>query len=341
MTATTASLAALFEPVSAAAPSGENVEYSARFLALEEALRGTPEVEIGNTKTPAEPPDWQAVRRLALDLSAETRDLRVVVALARAALKVDGAVGLAPALALLAHLVTHQWDTVHPQLEADDAFDPTLRINVLSALAEPSQLPRDVRTTPLVQVRALGSFSLKDIEQAREQGRGDNAADGGAPAMSVIDAAFAATGQEDLAATGAALDASLASVRALEEQLALRVGIGMGLDLAPMATVLVQAAGAVAAHVQGPAAVAAVEPSALEQGAVPRANAGVASRADVVRMLDLLCTYYVDHEPASPVPLLLQRARRLVDKNFVELLQDLAPDGLGQLSKASGVPHES
>ncbi len=57
-------------------------------------------------------------------------------------------------------------------------------------------------------------------------------------------------------------------------------------------------------------------------------------------MLDKLCAYYAQHEPSSPVPLLLQRAARLVDKSFTELLQDLAPEGLGQLAQISGVRHE-
>jgi type VI secretion system protein ImpA len=74
-----------------------------------------------------------------------------------------------------------------------------------------------------------------------------------------------------------------------------------------------------------------------------RAAAGdvVAGRADVVRLLDRICAYYDQHEPASPIPLLLQRARRMVDMRFADLLQDLAPDGLSQLARASGIQHES
>jgi type VI secretion system protein ImpA len=341
MTDTNDPLSAFFAPVSADAPSGDNLEYSADFMALEAALRGTPEVEIGATRTPAVPPEWQVVWERALALSARTRDLRVVMALTRAALNVRGVAGLAQTLALLAHLVAHQWETIHPQLEAEDDFDPTLRINVLSALVEPSQLLREVRTAPLVQVRTLGSFSLRDIEQAREQGRSSDEAAGEIASMAMIDAAFAATSQDDLAVTGAVLEDAVVSVRAIEEQLALHVGVGMSLDLAPLSTVLGQAAGAVAGYVRGPLAEAGDATAVLHHAHPQRPNDGVAGRADVVRMLDLLCSYYIEHEPASPVPLLLQRARRLVDKTFVELLQDLAPDGLGQLSKASGVQHES
>jgi type VI secretion system protein ImpA len=73
---------------------------------------------------------------------------------------------------------------------------------------------------------------------------------------------------------------------------------------------------------------------------VPR-DGEIGSRADVVRQLERVCGWYARHEPASPVPLLLQRAIGLVDKNFTELLRELAPDGLGQLAQVSGVRPES
>lgn len=56
----------------------------------------------------------------------------------------------------------------------------------------------------------------------------------------------------------------------------------------------------------------------------------VTSRAEALHLLDLACRYYQENEPSSPLPLLIARARRLADKSFLEILQDLAPDGLGQ-----------
>ena len=54
-------------------------------------------------------------------------------------------------------------------------------------------------------------------------------------------------------------------------------------------------------------------------------------RQDVIRSLDLICSYYKQNEPGSPVPLLLKRARQLVDKSFMEIIQDLVPDSAGKL----------
>jgi type VI secretion system protein ImpA len=53
-------------------------------------------------------------------------------------------------------------------------------------------------------------------------------------------------------------------------------------------------------------------------------------------MLDMLIDYYRQHEPSSPLPILLERARRLVPKTFFEIMEDIAPDGMAQLLVLKG-----
>lgn len=60
------------------------------------------------------------------------------------------------------------------------------------------------------------------------------------------------------------------------------------------------------------------------------------SRADVVRALEKICSYYERHEPSSPLPLLLQRCKRLVPLGFVDILRDMAPDALSQVELIAG-----
>ena len=68
----------------------------------------------------------------------------------------------------------------------------------------------------------------------------------------------------------------------------------------------------------------------------------IGSREDVVRAIDRICDYYSRYEPSSPVPLLLQRARRLATGNFVDIVRDLAPGALAEIEKVCGLgekPH--
>ncbi|TFW19887.1 type VI secretion system protein TssA, partial [Duganella callida] len=238
-------IAALTAPLSDAAPCGDNLEYDPQFQALEQAARGKPEVEYGSTLTPATPPDWIEVRMLALQLMERCRDLRIAMTLTRALLKLEGVPGLAAGLTLLAELLTRQWDHVHPQLDPDDGNDPMLRVNVLAALCQSSALLRDLRDAPLAQVRAVGSVSLRDIEQAA--GERESEDDG---RKSMRDAVFSAAAQEQLAQMVSALEHALAITQRIEQELTARVGVGSALDLEPLATVLRRAADAVRPHLR-------------------------------------------------------------------------------------------
>jgi type VI secretion system protein ImpA len=53
-------------------------------------------------------------------------------------------------------------------------------------------------------------------------------------------------------------------------------------------------------------------------------------------VLDKICLYYERYEPSSPIPLLLQRSKRLVSANFMDIVRDLAPDGLSQVENLRG-----
>jgi type VI secretion system protein ImpA len=67
------------------------------------------------------------------------------------------------------------------------------------------------------------------------------------------------------------------------------------------------------------------------------AGRGAAGRADVIRMMDAICAYYREHEPSSPVPMLITRAKRLVNLSFLEALRDLSPSTVSDLEKIAGV----
>ena len=332
-------------PLGALAPAGEDLEYGADFLQLQQDAKSRPEVQYGSNLTPEQTPDWLAVAATALQLARRTRDLRVAMLLTRGLLEVRGVEGLALGLALLVALLADHWPHLYPQLDADDGNDPMLRINILATLCEPATVLRALRAAPLVQARGYGKLSLRDIDLA--SGELDAAPDPGRPTLSIIDAAFRDADAAALAATDAALAHACRSGERIEQLLQDRVGVAQALDMAPL-TLMLRRAGAFTGRYVAPAG-AAADGAGAEAGAGVGAGAGVAAAApaaprgaiagrdDITRVLDELCAYYAEHEPGSPIPLLLQRARRLVHKSFIELLHDLAPDGLGQFAQVSGL----
>lgn len=59
-----------------------------------------------------------------------------------------------------------------------------------------------------------------------------------------------------------------------------------------------------------------------------------------MRMLDKICDYFERYEPSSPVPFLLKRAKKLVTKDFMAILNDLAPGGAEQATLIFGLQGE-
>ena len=76
---------------------------------------------------------------------------------------------------------------------------------------------------------------------------------------------------------------------------------------------------------------------ATQRGLKTVKGGGIQSRQDVIFAIDEICKYFENYEPSSPVPFLLQRAKKLLSMNFMEILQDLTPDAVGQAEKICGV----
>jgi type VI secretion system protein ImpA len=66
-------------------------------------------------------------------------------------------------------------------------------------------------------------------------------------------------------------------------------------------------------------------------------SGGVRSREEAVRAIDMVCAYLEHSEPSNPASLLLRRAQRLINKNFLELVRELAPDALNEVARVMGV----
>jgi type VI secretion system protein ImpA len=338
---------ALLLEIASDAPCGPDLEYDPAFLALEQEALGKPEVQYGETITPAVPPDWKIVRRMAGELLERSRDLRLAIHMARASLALSGVAGLADSLLLVERLLDARWDSVHPLLDADDDNDPTLRINSLAILADTGTLVRELKDATLVTLPGLGPLTIKLLEIAN----GEQPPPAGQEkiAVSSIERAVADLAPDRLAAGVDALKRALASVVNIELILVRQVGSSQALNLDALTRPLRKAheflarqgAGAAAPDSADDAAATADPAKAAVPGAVARAattaiSGEIGSRDDVLRMLDKLVGYYARHEPSSPIPILLERAKRLVPMNFFEIMQDLAPDGVAQLTVIRG-----
>lgn len=339
----------LLQDVAADAPSGPDLEYDPAFMELEQNALGKPEVQYGKTVVPATPPEWKDVRRQALELLQRTHDLRVAMHLVRALLALHALPGFADGVRLIERLLDAHWDSVHPALDPEDDKDPTLRINSLAMLGDATTVLRDIKDAPFIHLPVLGPLSVRMLELAS----GELPAAKGQVVITQqsINAALRDVPLPEMVAAASAVTQAHDSVVNIEVLLVRQVGSARTLNLDALARQLRRMRDLLAGYVPQPEesdAMPDTSPDAASgpatAGADPRAAAPVSgeitSRADVVRMLDKILTYYQRNEPSSPVPMLIERAKRLAPKNFFEIMEELAPESVTQLKMLRG-PQEA
>lgn len=328
-------LETLLAPLSDDAPCGSDLEYDAAFLALEEAGRGKPEQQYGDTIIPAEQPDWRAVREQALELAGRTRDVRLAVWLARAGARLGGWREGVAGLQLLAGLLQRHWDHVHPQLDASDGNDPTMRLNALAPLAAADAGLADFRAAALSGQR--GSLTPRELELA--YGKAEPGENESVPTEAGVVQGVAEAIAQD-ASLAESLHAGLAALQSIVDLIADKVSSGQGPELDSLLGLarLVDRAATQASGGSAPVG----EPGATSgaPGTVTAAVASgpgvIATREDAVRTLERVCEWIERNEPSNPAPLLIRRAQRLMSKSFMDIIRDLVPEGLDQIEKLAG-----
>ena len=352
-------VAQLMKPVSDDAPCGADLEYDEAFIELELCSQVKAEQRMGDSIIPAEEPVWRDVERKAAALFARTKDLRVAAHLVKALLHTGAFAGAAQGFDILRRLIEDHWDHLHPKLDPDDDNDPTMRFNVLSDLSDTSTMLTWVRRIPIVSVRGLGSFGLKDLALAM----GELAPAEGemVPSLALINGAFSETKTENLKPVGEAAANSAESIRRIE-RLLMDLSAGSSRpDLAPLRALFEQVAYAVHSRLSArgngkgegngyvnnagtPAdATTAHNETAVTVPGTARERkepGAITSREDVIAAIDKICAYYSQHEPTSPLPLLLGRCKRLVNKDFLSIIRDMAPSGLEQIETLRGPVEE-
>lgn len=354
-------LETLLAPCASDGNVGQNLEYDSRFVAMCQCAEGTPEQEFGNTIVAAAEPDWGKLQQAAIELSISTRDLTLAVLLTESLCRTQGLVGLADGLKVVAGWTIDFWNDVYPQLDEEDGNDPVARVGALARLCRTEYLLGGLLNLPLADEPTLGSVTLRDLRRTAPT------AEQSAETLTrqEIEAIFMSTPHDELRRTGDLLNECLKSVEELDDFLAKTIGIGQ-FDASPLLVALRECSNTVenaygqrggVVHLaptqtapvgehesddapdstQTTGDVAAAQTTRVTSKPTP---VQIETRADAMEVLDCLCAYFQKYEPASPVPLLLQRAKRLIPMSFVDILRELAPDGLNQAMQSVGAVTE-
>jgi type VI secretion system protein ImpA len=339
----------LLKPLSPENPCGEDLSYDPALSALwPEGLRGKPETQF----SPAEEPNWKEVRATCLELCGRSKDLRAAVALCIAELKTDGLASFREALAVMKGFIETYWEPVYPRLSPDDANDPTERMNIIASMAtplgtyaDPVQFIERLRSAPLAVSLKMGRITKSDIDASKGGAGASPEGQGKAPpSPAQIDAAFRDTKPGELETISKAVADSIVLVKEIDTILKEKVGYDKAPDFRPLTKELTEIQSAFATYVGGVAPVEEAGTQAATSSGTGGTRIAVAgdiqSREDVVQMLNKICDYYKRAEPSSPVPQMLERAKRLAKMDFMEMIGDLSPDAIARMKDLFGIKDE-
>jgi len=328
-------LTTLIEPISADQPCGTDLE-DTQLLASFDAYR-----LFGQAASLSDETDWREIRDRALEAIGTSKDFRLLAHLSSALLRAQGFAAFVDTLKLASHWLTTWPAEVFPRVDED----AILRRNALNGFADRMAIIDGLRRAPLIVHRQLGPLSIRDIEIATHQ---IAPVEGESPSLDAgqLLAHLNATEVEELNALNAKLGDAIQSLGSIEEAMRSAGGVQAAPDFTNLTTPLARTQKLVADHL-GTRAPASDEASDAESatasagGPVGVAVGAIRSREDATRALDAVAAFFRTNEPSSPIPLLIERAKRLVAKDFLAVLEELAPDALDQAKRASGVRETS
>lgn len=330
----------LLAPVSAEEPCGEDVEgnYDPQYMAL-----SNEEAQWNEPLPPEQEPEWRPVMNTCLELLKRSKHLRVAMWLALAAMCREGILGLRDGLVLMRGFVEDYWEDVYPRLDPDFDNDPDERVRIVEGLAAPLMFLRRAMGMPVCPSGPASPYTLRDCLVARGDEEPPPGYAGPPEEWSVLEATISGTDMELLQDYYDAVSEALEQLEGIRNAFAQNAGPGAVPELDGLESFLTRYRGllAEAAGMDTSEAAAVAEAG----GAAPEAGAAggsatvgaISCRADVRKALDSICRYYEENDPSSPVPLLLKRARRLVDMRFTQIIQDLAPGAMTELNQIIGI----
>ena len=340
----------LLEPISDDAPCGKSLEdtdtltaFDAYQLWGQTSLEPPPKEDGEPVRKEARksdrPPNWAEIREEALSALEISKDLRLLTFLGAAVLRTEGIPAFVRTLGVASHWLAVYPTQVYPVIDEDALF----RQNALNCFADPVAVIDGLRRTPLISHRQHGRFSLRDLEIVG--GQTTPIGDEPRPDSAQINAAFAGTELAELKSLAEVIDGALTALGSIDS--AMRSASNgefvpsfeaLVLQFKKMAAAL---RAQIASHPATMEAADGVDASSDGGGGSATIAVGsIRSRQDAIRALEAAAEFFRRNEPSSPIPLFLDRAKRLVSKDFLEVLADVAPDALPQARSAGGIRDE-
>lgn len=353
-------------------PAGIDLEYNQDFINLAEALQGESNGAILGSEEDSEaaaPINYLKLYDQAVPLWGESRDLFLAIYITIIMTAINGTSGLKSGLSLLHFLISDMWDDVYPKLDPDDDNDPTQRINAFANISPLSQNSDDLLHfadifTRMLLVPTL-HYTVRDLMCYRKaitvEGFDEttfyNEMINQAPAT-LLEAS------QEVNDCAALVDAIIDDANAkmagsgiltmddLKKRLRLLQNFFAEITPEQVASDdLANADTASNAEQDGNGAAEAIQSETngtAQTNGVAQAKAGASevlnlnqlkinSRRDALLVIHKAIEYFKQNEPTNPAPYLLQRALKLAEMNFIDLLNEIDESATARAKDQFGI----
>ena len=333
---------------------GLNLEDDSSYQNFFFTAQGTPERYDGENTIPAEAPDWRAVKKAALPFLEKSKDIKLISVFAQAVLNTEGIEAFSQCLAGLAKLIDDEWQTFYPPLDEDDG-DPLERVSGLSYLND-NFIVKSLESTPLASVRGIGTVTLESIERATK-GSSDASL-----SLAQIKGIFKEINLTEVQLLYTSLAYSLKSLQSINQSFIDKAGYEYTVNFERTTEVLQQLVVTLEKYTDVTLSEQGDKAEEMSSAAEAKTDwqddtkqnqrvremntslsetpSSIESRADVEKCLRLINDYYAQYEPSSPIPVLVNRALKLVNKDFMQIMQNLYPSALPALRELAGIDED-
>ena len=330
---------------------GVNLEDDSGFQNFFFESQGTPERFDGQSTIAAEPPEWRTVKKQAIEYLDKTRDLKLISVLAQSVLNTEGLFKFEQCLSGLSQQVQTHWQEVFPALDEDDG-DPLERISALGHLCDKDFVINVIRQLPIANSKVLGNVTLQKIEKAVSPGGTKEEGDLELPQIIGI---FKESDTEQNTATYTVVNQCISHLSDINKAFIEQAGNEYSVNFDKTVEVLTSLANSLKKYgdlrlevVTQADESSDTSESAQQNGDMPSGSSSISTsfsdsnmklstRSDVERCFGLILSYYQECEPSSPVPILVGRAKKLVNSDFLDIVKDIFPDALDQVQKLGGI----
>lgn len=317
--------------------SGVDIEYDPQFLTLVQAIEGGEEVQYGEKTYKPEEMNWLWGAEQCEQLLKRSLDLRVATYQSYAWLLCDGISGFITGLQMIHYLISERWNDVHPQLLAEDGYDPLIRLNALAYLTAHDTVQETLKKSSLIVNNTGETLSFLSLENTLQAG------DESHIRKEVIENFLLMCDTEAINrfySTVDSLQYLLGVIRNINTSLSERVGISAGHQLEPLEKLVQSMFLTLQPHVQSVSEIAGEENfqiSTLPAKEACKPEGECFNRQDAKQALDAVCRYYRNFEPNSPVPLLIERAKKMIEMDFIQIIHELTPESMGNIQNLAGL----